>query len=417
MYPNYQYCLEIGPSDRYAAVLKSHVRRFLNEGHDVTTASQFVSACASYGGVKNVQVFECQLPLTHSKTKFKINDITKLHNFIYKPTIIQSYRAWNIGSGKPIMLDKSVDISSVVKSPVCVSSSSEPDYLVNSCAKDLSYDVVSKSARCSDTDDQTRSKSKLFFCDYEWCICRFLNYGNLLRHIAAGNHIERVEKSLMKDLAIITYKAKLDAANYQDHLSLELEKVNFNPNNYAEIPSLNQGWALPIARKVQRLTPKVQQFLRKKFDDGLIKGIRWQLEAVVYEMKHEKDPKTGLYLFDLSELVKVGTVRSFFSRQKANSDKVNAQKSSILENNSEMASEQQDVEEDTEEEAFQDQLAIDLEVQHADIRGTVDKKDVIHNTSGAVTGAIISKRMLSSLENENLSHPAKTPRFPPTQGQ
>ena len=58
MYAKYhQYCLEIGPSGRYAAVLKSHVRRFLNEGHDVATAAQFISACASYGGVKKRSCF------------------------------------------------------------------------------------------------------------------------------------------------------------------------------------------------------------------------------------------------------------------------------------------------------------------------------------------------------------------------
>ncbi|CAF5161607.1 unnamed protein product, partial [Rotaria sp. Silwood1] len=46
-----------GPSYRYAAVLKSHIRRYLNEGHDVSTTAQFVAACTSYDGVKNVHAF------------------------------------------------------------------------------------------------------------------------------------------------------------------------------------------------------------------------------------------------------------------------------------------------------------------------------------------------------------------------
>ena len=36
-----------GPCDRYAAVIKSNVRRYLNENHNVTTASEFVEACES----------------------------------------------------------------------------------------------------------------------------------------------------------------------------------------------------------------------------------------------------------------------------------------------------------------------------------------------------------------------------------
>jgi hypothetical protein len=73
--------------------LKSHIRRYLNEGNDVSIASQFVAACISYGGVKSVQVFECQLASIHAKSKAKINDITKLHNFVCEPAAIRSYRA------------------------------------------------------------------------------------------------------------------------------------------------------------------------------------------------------------------------------------------------------------------------------------------------------------------------------------
>ena len=50
-----------GPCDRYAAVIKSNVRRCLNENHNVTTASEFVEACHSYKGVKGVFAFDCRI--------------------------------------------------------------------------------------------------------------------------------------------------------------------------------------------------------------------------------------------------------------------------------------------------------------------------------------------------------------------
>ena len=45
-----------GPYDRYAAVIKSNVHRYLNENHNVTTASEFVEACHSH---KGVHAFDC----------------------------------------------------------------------------------------------------------------------------------------------------------------------------------------------------------------------------------------------------------------------------------------------------------------------------------------------------------------------
>ena len=53
-----------------------------------------------------------------------------------------------------------------------------------------------------------------------------------------------------------------------------------------------------------------------------------------------------------AELVKVSTVRSFLSRQKATKDKLNNPESSISEN--------------IEDEVFEKQLAVDLEIQSAD---------------------------------------------------
>lgn len=163
--------------------------------------------------MKNVHAFECQLASTRSKNRAKINDITKLHNFIYESTTIPLYRAWDIGSSKTIILDGTANVLSKFSSLVCVNSSPEPGRLINSAAYNRSDDVVSSVPKDSGTTDQNKSKSKLFFCDYEGCICRFLNYDNLLFHKANGNHIERVEKLSMEDLAMITYKTKLDATD------------------------------------------------------------------------------------------------------------------------------------------------------------------------------------------------------------
>lgn len=89
----------LGPSDRFASVIKSHVRRYLNEKHDVTNAEQFVEACQSYGGVKYVNVVECRFRQQHGTAKFRFEKVKRFRNFIFQRDGIRAHRAWNIGEG------------------------------------------------------------------------------------------------------------------------------------------------------------------------------------------------------------------------------------------------------------------------------------------------------------------------------
>ncbi len=50
-----------GPCDRYAVVIKSNIRRYLNENYNVTCASEFIEACHSYRGFKGVFALDCQI--------------------------------------------------------------------------------------------------------------------------------------------------------------------------------------------------------------------------------------------------------------------------------------------------------------------------------------------------------------------
>lgn len=404
---NYYYYVVTGSSDRFAAVIKSHVRRYLNEGHDISTAAQFLEACQSYGGVKNVEVFDCQLPPDATKFNVKIPDITKLHNFVYEEKNIRTYRVWNIGVGKVLTVSGYDNTCLTVQSLVCIKNSSTTNLLTNSTANTEPDLITSISSRICISKDPLISNSKLFYCNEEGCIARFLYYGRLLRHISTGNHTQKLERKSLKDFSIITYKSKLDDVDYQETLRLELEQTNFSQQDFSHIPVLDKGWALPAPRKVQRITPRVKLFLKKKFDDGQLHGIRWQPEAVVNEMKSSKDPKSGEYMFSLSELVKVSTVRSFFSRQKTSIQKVNKEKSSPEEVANDSFSGQYNSDaEDDDNEVFQEQLAIDLEVQHFNIRSEYMKEvpedpnaTQLQNLSVNST----SKRTLTSLDNNRPS--------------
>lgn len=94
-----------GAADRMAATCKNHIRIYLNEGHDVTTAEQMRDALLSHGGVEGVRVAVLQ-SLNETTELQKIPGISKLNNFQYTDGNLQAWRAYGIGQGKNIMMDK-----------------------------------------------------------------------------------------------------------------------------------------------------------------------------------------------------------------------------------------------------------------------------------------------------------------------
>ena len=84
-----------GPCDRKAATIKAHVRRHINEGHDVQNAKDFKDAMLSNGGLHGVRVAlvdastegKCVLP------QVKLAGVSSLNNFHYSDQGVTVWRA------------------------------------------------------------------------------------------------------------------------------------------------------------------------------------------------------------------------------------------------------------------------------------------------------------------------------------
>ena len=95
-----------GAADRLAATCKSHVRIFINEGNDVTTANQLKDALLSHGGIEGVRVVSMETIEDLVEDSRKIPAISKLNNFAFDGDNIRAWRAYGIGEGKEIVLEK-----------------------------------------------------------------------------------------------------------------------------------------------------------------------------------------------------------------------------------------------------------------------------------------------------------------------
>ena len=92
-----------GPADCMSATCKNHIRRYINEGHDVTTAEQMKEAILSHGGVEGVRVVVVDVAIQETPKKSKITGINKLNNFEYREGVL-ARRAYGIGTGSLITI-------------------------------------------------------------------------------------------------------------------------------------------------------------------------------------------------------------------------------------------------------------------------------------------------------------------------
>ena len=89
-----------GSCDRKAATIKSHMRRFLNSGHDIETAEQMKSAMESSGGVPGVRVMLCGSQDILKPVAVKREGISFINNIEYGSDGMRVWRSYTVGPGK-----------------------------------------------------------------------------------------------------------------------------------------------------------------------------------------------------------------------------------------------------------------------------------------------------------------------------
>ena len=92
-----------GACDRKSATIKAHVRRYVNEGHDVQNTQEFKTAILSNGGVTGVRVAvvdtavaACELP------QLKLHQVSMLKNFEFSGDAVTVWKTFDVGQGKQI---------------------------------------------------------------------------------------------------------------------------------------------------------------------------------------------------------------------------------------------------------------------------------------------------------------------------
>ena len=305
--------------DRRIAALKSHMRRFINEGNDVKTASDMRAAIESYGGVKGCYATVCRVQASaQTMTKHTMAGVQALHNFSYENGGLRVWRAYDVGPGKfysAVMLARfgtpqgptelvtlepfsipHIEAGTYQQHPEPTSATSEPGPL-----KELPF------------PSHTEHESEMFSCQEEGCIKTFKSFAALQKHLDVGKHLVK----LAKESAYDEIKRKWTEACHSVSGGYVRGQTSASSSEKQSQPGqVEHGWALRRTRKSVAFSEKAKSYLLDVFWMGEETGKKATASDVAFRMKSLRD-ETGQKVFSKIDWLTEQQIARYFSRLSA----------------------------------------------------------------------------------------------------
>lgn len=289
--------------DRKTASMKAHIRRWVDEKHNVSNAEEMKEALESHGGLKGCRAAVVEVDTTKEENQGnKIPGISVLNNFKFEKTGIRVWKAFNVGSGrllkyKDLNVQPQGDTGLKVIQPFCFSMKERG--------------TVGESSR--------KNTKKIFSCIETGCILNFSSQSELDEHLETGEHKRLLETESMYDKIRMKWASKVTGMAVQDDPRPSTSTNTTDSGELREKRSESskraQGWALKSIKKSSRMTDKVKKFLENKFADGARSGLKADPAQLAKEMKVAKN-KEGQFIFEPEEWRTTKQIRNLFSRLK-----------------------------------------------------------------------------------------------------
>ena len=281
-----------GICDRKIASMKQHIRRYVNENHDVVTASEIMEALHSHGGVKGCRVCVADVSSTSLECE-KWPGISLLYNFRFERDGIRSWRAYGIGEGK---LQRYRD--------------SEPVYVASDDAKlDVLQPFTSqKSSGSISVGARAKSSADIFSCDEPTCVLTFSTEEAMELHMTLGRHRHELERETAYDRIRRAWADRVsELGPSASRVTIPVELVATNR------AQAEKGWALKSPKKPVRMTERAKTYLEGRFNRGIQTGKKEDPHKIAREMTNLRCEDGSLF-FTPEEWRTPQQIKSFFSR-------------------------------------------------------------------------------------------------------
>ena len=257
--------------DRRIASIKSHIRRFVNEGNDVETAASMKTAIESHGGVKGCYASVCKVQTTlQTMRKHTMTGVQSLNNFSYEEGGLRAWRAYNIGPGKFFTLGMLAQLGTPqgATNLTIVLPFGRPNKEVGTltAVRPVQPALVQHSpsrpdpaTHCEEEEDEDRVP---FACPEEGCIKVYQSFSALQRHLDVGKHLIRLERETQYDQAKRKWVETCQSfagGYFQSVASTSAAATADKPENQ-NVPSTEEGWALKKVRNAVNFSENARNY-------------------------------------------------------------------------------------------------------------------------------------------------------------
>ena len=292
--------------DRILCPMKSAIRRFCNEGHDIVTAVDMHTALKERpveGTTASVCVIQEQNLSLQIK---KIAGYSSFHSFEFTPAGLRVWKAYNVGPGKLMPWN------TIVRDPqgATLLKVDVPFFQVKS--RD-----VKQRKKTTDKNDEEVVKHE---CPDLHCKEEFESRTDLAAHITLSGHSNQVavhkqaKESLYDNIKRDWVQHFQTLSLSSQHKSLSFEKGEKRPSGTTYNNSI--GWALHKSRGNTRFSDSVRDYLQKKFEIGQKTG-RKEDPAQVAQAMRTACTTDGARMFQREEWLSKTQIKSLFSRMAA----------------------------------------------------------------------------------------------------
>lgn len=292
--------------DRILCPMKSSIRCYCDEGHDINCAADMRTALLERP-VRGVTASVCAIDDKNKNLKVnKIDGFSKLHNFTYVEKGLRVWRAYGIGQGKLISLN---DVVVTQQDATGLIIQESADFFTMRNARHLNL----KTSANNDTEEPTE-ESQLFECSEPGCQRLFNSFRELEIHVEIGNHGNRPMSESSYDHMRREWAARFSTVDPVQADCSSGSSVRSSEKATDVPPSdLRQGWALSKPRVSARFTSKVKAYLNTKFELGEKTGSKADPHQVSADMRNARDEENKRRFSREEWLTKI-QIKSYFSR-------------------------------------------------------------------------------------------------------
>ena len=288
--------------DRILCPMKTSIRTYCNEGHDVRTAVDMRDALTQHPVKGTTAAVSVVNESKNTLSVKKIEQFSSFHNFTYESSGLRVWKCYGIGEGKHIPYD---DIYIQHQGPTMLQTTEAQGF----------YDHPEKREikRVSEASKKTESPTLLFECSVHGSVDAFETFAQLELHLDVGEHnLSKLSQfdTIRRDWALKF--ASIDTGNPKA-CSSDSTKLQTPAEDTTASLSLQTGWALSKPRSNVRFSEKVIKYLTARITLGVRTGRKADPAQVAADMRNAKN-ESSERLFTRTEWLTKTQVQGFFSR-------------------------------------------------------------------------------------------------------